>query len=60
MYGVNFLTEQGSPYIRRENLQSRSNKPCSLPKITLENIYVLSIWKMYEILTTINSWSKMK
>ena len=41
MYGVSLLTEQGSPYIRRENLQSHSNKPCSLPKVTLENVYVV-------------------
>lgn len=45
MYGVGLLTEQRNPYIGRENLQSHWNKSCSLPKVTLENLYVVGYSK---------------
>lgn len=41
IYGVSLLTEESSPYSKRENLQSNWNESHSLPKVTLENFSVI-------------------
>lgn len=51
MYGVSLLAEQRSSH----TLQSHWNKPCSLQRVTLENLCALGIQQMYKVLTTINS-----